>query len=290
MQAAVETPTKEKLIQKASDLKVLPMVAKKVMETVARDNASAMELSRIIEKDKALTSRVLKISNSAFYGLRNEVRSLQHAVAVLGFDAVRTLVVAASTKGLHKNFGITEQMMWEHSVGAAVAARILCRGKGRELQDFAFIGGLLHDVGKVIFNNVTPATYAEVLARVYNEGASAAEAEQAVYGYDHSDVGVGVLEKWGFPEPLCRVVEFHHRMDGALEAIGDPFITRAVAAVNLGDGICRFHGIGFRAPEPDIDLRGHESAEYLGVAAGNDLDAIVGEIKGAYEAERASFE
>jgi putative nucleotidyltransferase with HDIG domain len=288
MQTAVQVPSKDSLVQRAGDLKVLPSVAKKVMETVEKENTSAVDLSRVIENDEAITSRVLKIANSAFYGLRSQVKDLRHAVALLGFSNIKNLVITASTRGLHKSFGITEQLMWDHSVGSAVGARLLARGD-RQLQDLAFLSGLLHDVGQVVLNNETPQIYADVTARVYNEGVAAIDVEREIYGYDHTDVGAGVLTKWGFPEELVEVVDNHHMTKVSIDKMSSALVSRAVACVQLADSICRYYGIGSRAPDETIVLHDLPAAVYLSLGE-KELTVRIGEIKGTYDMEKASFE
>ncbi len=289
VQVAEQVVSKDALIQKASDLKVLPAVAKKAMEVVERENASAEDLSLVIETDKALTTRVLKISNSSLYGLKNEVRDLQHAVALLGLNSVKNLVIAASTKGLHKNFGITEQMMWDHAVGASVGARMLRRGTNRNIEDLAFLGGLLHDVGKVIMNNEVPHAYAEVLTGVCNDGRRSIDLEQEVFGYDHQAIGAGVLLRWGFPTVMVRIVERHHLGPGDLETIENKEQASTIAAVGLADHICRLHGIGFRSPDAELTLSSLPEASYLGLNE-NELSSIAAEIKDADNAQKALFD
>ena len=123
---------KEELIKKASDPKVLPFVAKRALEIVGDENVSIAEICHVIEKDQTITTSVLKIANSAFYGLRSEVTSIRQAVMVLGLKALRNIVLAVSTKLQYKKFGITEQLMWEHSIGAALAARHFSFPAGKE--------------------------------------------------------------------------------------------------------------------------------------------------------------
>ena len=128
-------PDKKALIQKAGDPKVLPFVARKVLKTMSRESSSSSELCDIMEKDQTIAARVLKISNSAFYGLRQEVSSLKQAIMILGFSTIKSLVLSASTKSIYKKFGITEQLLWDHSVGVAIAARLISGRFGGEMED-----------------------------------------------------------------------------------------------------------------------------------------------------------
>ena len=290
MEAATQLPSKAELIDKAGDVKVLPTIASKVVQVVNDTNSSAHDLTEVIEKDAAITVRVLKIANSPLYGLKSEVRDVRHAVSLLGFSAVQSLVMAASTKGLHKNSGILEQMMWDHSVGGAVAARILCwaGGFGGPVQDVAFLAGLLHDIGKVVMNNETPRLYAEVSATVYNEKRSSVDVEREIYGYDHAEIGAGVLRRWGLSPHLVAIVGNHHETVNEFAFMEDDLSRKGSAIVNLGDQICKRLGIGYREPDDELALKDLSSTTYLKLPE-KVLEEAVVEIQASYETEKTLF-
>ena len=110
----------------ASDLPTIPVVATKVMQLLESENASADEIARVVSSDPAVTARVLKISNSSFYGCQRQIQTLSHAIMVLGFSTLKSVVVAASVKQVYKPYGLTEKMLWQHSFGAGLAARVFC--------------------------------------------------------------------------------------------------------------------------------------------------------------------
>jgi putative nucleotidyltransferase with HDIG domain len=281
-------PTKEDLVKKVGDLKVLPFVARKLLETISDENVSIDELTAIIEKDQTIAARVLKISNSAIYGLRHEVTSLQQAIMVLGFKTIRSLVLSVSTKSLHKKFGMTEKMIWDHSVGAAIAAKMISADLGSEIRDIAFIGGLMHDMGKVFMNNETPEEFSEVMMKIYNDGVESIAVEEEFYGYNHSEIGSKVIAKWGLSPVLVKILEMHHLNNTSLEAIGDSLIAQGTACVNLADYICKVLGIGYREPDDSILLKELPSAVFLKL--NNDkMDALVVDVRETYESEKTVF-
>jgi putative nucleotidyltransferase with HDIG domain len=279
---------KDDLIKRAGDLKVLPMVARKLIETLSDDRCDTSSMSEIIEKDQTITARVLKISNSSLYGLRQEVISMQHAVFVLGFKTIRSLVLSISTRSLYKKFGMTEQMMWDHSVGAAIAARMISMGLGKDMEDIAFTGGLMHDLGKVIMNNETPESFAGVMMNMYNEGLDSITAEEEVYGYNHTEVGSKVIAKWGLSHALIGILEKHHLKYGTLEEIREPLIAKGVACVNLADHVCKRLGIGFRNPDETILLHELPSAVFLKMRKDR-LEQMVEEISETFNTEKSVF-
>jgi len=281
--------SKDELINKAGDLKVFPFVARKALDILNNENCSIDDLSAVIEKDQTIAARILKISNSALYGLRQEVTSLQHALLILGFKTLRSIVLTATTRSLYKKFGMTEKIIWDHSVGAAIGAKLISRGFGSDVVDTAFVGGLMHDLGKVIMNNETPEAYSEVMMKMYNEGMDSITAEKEIYGYDHTDVGAGVTGKWKFAAPLVQVLKEHHLNNCRLEDISDPITAKSVACVHLADHVCKLLGIGYREADESVLLHELPSAVYLDLGK-NNLDKLVNEISETYNTEKSVFD
>src|SRR5689334_7992258 len=115
----------ETAIMTAADLPTIPVVALKVMQLIESEQATAEELAKIVASDPAVAARVLKISNSSFYGCRRQIQTLSSAIVVLGFSTLKRLVVAASLKQVYKPYDLTEKMLWEHSFAAGIAAKII---------------------------------------------------------------------------------------------------------------------------------------------------------------------
>jgi putative nucleotidyltransferase with HDIG domain len=285
----MDIPVKEALIKNAGDLKVLPFVARKVLDTIGDERSSVADLSDIIEKDQTISARVLKISNSALYGLRQEVTSVHHALLLLGFKTIRSLVLSVSTKSLYKQFGMKEKIIWDHSVGAAIAAKIISAGFGSEVEEIAFIGGLMHDIGKVVLNNETPEAFSEVIMKIYNDGSYSMDAEEEMYGYNHAEIGAKVAEKWGFPARLVKIIGNHHLTAEHLDEVSDSMEARSIACVNIADNICKVLGIGYRDPDESLSLVELPSAVFLNLDKVK-LDELVRKISEAYESEKSAFD
>jgi putative nucleotidyltransferase with HDIG domain len=276
----------DNLVRKVGDLKVLPFVARKLLETLGDENADIEDLSSIIEKDQTIAARVLKISNSALYGLRHEVTSIHQAVLVLGFKTIRSVVLSASTRSLYKNFGMKEKIIWDHSVGAGIAARIIAEKSDPDSQEMAFVGGLMHDLGKVVMNNETPDLFGEVLMNIYNDGVDSIEAEESVYGYNHARIGALVAQKWGFPDALVKIIANHHLQTGTTESLLEDNV---LACVHLADNACKFLGIGYRSPDKSIVLDELPSAVHLQIS-GSALEETIEKIRTTYESEKSVFD
>ncbi len=251
----------EKAIMQAGDLPTIPVVATKVMQLIESERATAEELSRIVAGDPAVAARVLKISNSAFYGCQRKIQSLQTAIMMLGFNTLRSLVITASMKQVYQPYGIVEKMLWEHSFGAGLAARIIAGNTKFVNEEEAFLSGLFHDIGKIIMNHLDRDKFQLVMQRCYNEGVSFTEAEKNEYPYVHEDVGACVIRKWNFPEILANSVSFHH--SPAFGDADDPHLVNLTAVVNLSDMFCNKLGIGGRSPDESLVIVGSKATEIL---------------------------
>ncbi|MBM3804374.1 MAG: HDOD domain-containing protein [Acidimicrobiia bacterium] len=229
----------EHLINRAGDMKVLPSVARKVMEMVERDDVSGSQLAEVISKDQALSAHLLKAANSALFGLPREITTALMAVNVLGFKNTRDMTIMAATRGVYKRFGITEKMLWTHSISAAIGAKTIASRYAPFVRDDAFICGLLHDVGKVILNNECPDLFAQVMMRTYNEGETSIRAESTVLGYTHTEVGAAITAKWNYPKVISTIILQHHRDEEARPPIEDPASLKVLACVDLANTGCK---------------------------------------------------
>ncbi|HEY3309485.1 MAG TPA: HDOD domain-containing protein [Desulfuromonadaceae bacterium] len=242
----------EQLIMTASDLPTIPVVATKVMQLIESEAATAEELARIVSADPAVAARVLKISNSSFYGCQRQIQTLSHAIMMLGYNTLRSLVVAASVKQVYKPYGLTEKMLWEHSFGAGLAARIIAHHTRMVNEEEAFLGGLFHDIGKIIMNFFDSQQFQSVMQKCYNDEITFLEAEQQVYSYTHAEVGGLVIKKWNFPEMLMKAILEHHHFN--FEEDEDPCQIRLTCVVGLANLFCHKLGIGVREPEENLEL------------------------------------
>jgi putative nucleotidyltransferase with HDIG domain len=229
---------------KVGDLPAMPQVAAKAMELIGSPRATARQLEEIISKDQATAIKVLRIANSAFYGVRGEISTLNRAIGVIGLNTLRSVVMTGVTESLHsrKQSCLKDRILWEHSFAAAIAARTIATECRYVAPEEAYVGGLLHDIGKVVMDANMSADYAKVVERVYNEGVSFIDAEKELFGFDHTDVGALVAERWHLAPPLREAVQFHHKPEGAE-------IDRVLCAtVSLANSLCVKLGIG---PERD---------------------------------------
>ncbi len=276
----------ETMIMGTNDLPTIPVVAMKVMQLIENESTTAEEMSKIVSSDPAVAARVLKISNSSFYGCQRQIHTLSHAIMILGFSTLKSLVVAASVKQVHKPFGLTENMLWEHSFAAGLAANIIAAEIQQVNGEEAFLGGLFHDLGKTIMNIMDSKKFQLVMQKCYNTGTSFREAEQSVYPYSHSEVGGLVIRKWNFPATLVNAVFQHHNLEFIEDE--DPYQVRLSCVVALANLFCHKAGIGVREPDENLYLHQTLPAKMLELNQSR-TDSLLNKFATAYNQDKSFF-
>lgn len=196
-----------------SELPSLPSAFIAAVKVLSEDDAPASACIEAIERDQALTVRVLRLANSAFYGAPGQISRIEDAVQMLGLRTVASTLAAISlraTLGALRCEGFCFDTYWRHTLCTAIAARELARIASRDAGE-AFLMGLLHDVGKLILAMTSPALEAQALQLCRSEGVSMHEAEQRVFGVSHAEVGAAVARQWNFPASIPDAIAHHHR-------------------------------------------------------------------------------
>lgn len=277
----------EYLIKNADTLPTIPVIATKVMQLSEDEDVSVEEISRVVASDSSISACVLKMSNSTFYGCSRQIQTLPHAIMTLGLNTLKTLVIAASTKQVYQPYGLTEKMLWEHSYGAALAARLIAKETESVRGDEAFLCGLFHDIGKNIMNFLDNKTFHTVMEISYNEEISFTEAEKRIYPYSHAEVGALVLNKWNFPDTIINAVLNHH--DFVFNADEDQYSVKLTCIAGLSDMFCRKVGIGIREPESGLNIIESIPATVLGINQ-DMLDAMLEIFAETFEHEKSFFD
>jgi putative nucleotidyltransferase with HDIG domain len=203
-----------KSLDQIEDLPTLPAVAMEVNKMLLDDDITINKLSHTIEKDQAMVSKILKLVNSAFFGLRGRISTISHAIVVLGFNTIRNAVVtisiinAFSVKESLDGFDIAD--FWKHSVAVAVTSKYLAEKAGIRPADNCFVAGLLHDMGKIVMLQHFKDLFQKVWLAVHGNGLSFYEAEKSQIQIDHAWIGGYLAQKWQLPMPLIDAIRYHH--------------------------------------------------------------------------------
>ncbi len=245
----MKVPIKE-LVESVAEKIAFPKVAFKILKLFEDDTLSAYHLAKAISVDPALAAYIIKVSNSALYNFASRVKNLSDAIAMLGFEEVKKIVVMASTKSVFSQTDFYDEVLWEHSLATATASSILNEQLKVTEEGSGYIMGLLHDIGKVVFKKYYPEEYADLMRVAYEESKPIKTLEEKVYGYNHADVGSYLLEMWNFDQEIIDAVGFHHL--NFAEVKSD--ILKCSAMVNLADSIVNFMGVGRKEPEKDLAL------------------------------------
>lgn len=196
-----------KIIQQMPELPAMPNIVAIALDVMKDPTASVTKLCEVISSDQAITTEILKVVNSAYYGLPQQITTINQATALLGFNKVRNLILSCAVKPMLMSHG--GKALWEHSIKAAIGAEIIGKSLGRSDADECFVFGLLHDVGKIVFEVYNKSALQEV-DRLVAFGADRSAAEKMMFGFDHSEAGDELITKWRLPKVIRSCVRYHH--------------------------------------------------------------------------------
>jgi len=205
-------------VKEISHIATLPEVTVKIIELVEDPNSTAQDLHKIISNDPALCSRILKVVNSAFYGLPGQIGSINRAIVLLGLNAVKNIAIAASLSKLYRGGQLSPDFsakdLWVHSISTAAAAKLVADAMKLGLPDEAFLAGLIHDIGLIVEMQHDRQKLLDVVERLEVKGGvpskNMLEVEEQIFGATHQDFGRALCERWKFPKSFSYVTGSHH--------------------------------------------------------------------------------
>ena len=208
----------ENAVKEISHIATLPEVTVKFIELVEDPNSTAQDLHKVISNDPALCSRILKVVNSAFYGLPGQIGSINRAIVLLGLNAVKNIAIAASLSKLYRGGQLAPEFsakdLWVHSVSTAAAAKLIADAMKLGLPDEAFLAGLIHDIGLIVEMQHDRQKLIDVVERLEIKGGvpskNMLEVEEQIFGATHQDFGRALCERWKFPKSFSYVTGSHH--------------------------------------------------------------------------------
>lgn len=267
-EAGFDKEKQRMLIQRIQELPTLPATISKIIELVESKSSTSEDLARVISKDQSISSLILKLVNSAFYGHRRQISSISHAIVILGYTTVRTMALGVSifnsSRG-KKAAAFDRKKFWLHSIGVATITRKLAAHTpardGLDMES-VFLAGLLHDIGKVIFDHYFNQEYNEVAESALKNHQWIGNSESAFFGINHAEAGNYLAQKWQFPTTVISAIRCHHSTSAC-----DGEAERAVACmVNLADYLCRKAAIGSGGDNEEIPLN-EETLSFLGISS-----------------------
>lgn len=218
-----------------------PQIYIKLKETLEDPMSSFQEFSAIIGNDPALTARMLKIVNSPFYGMENEVDTISHALGIIGTQQLSELVLATSVteqfSGIPENVMSMEQF-WKHSIACGITAKVLAKWHGESNLEAYYLAGMLHDIGGLVMYKKFPEQSEKILKHCKKTGEYLFDVELKTYGATHAKVGKELLKGWGLPASLYEPVFFHHR---AMKSKNHPLVSKII---NVADSMVDEMGLG----------------------------------------------
>ena len=235
------------------DLRPFPAVATRVVAACQDPSTSSKDLVRIIRCDPAIAARLLSVANSSMYGCSGRIRTVDHAVVVLGFRSVAQLALTAAGAALFAQGTAAAReraALWNHSLGVATVARLVAGHVPGLLAEEAFLAGIFHDVGKLFFYDLAHEQYAAVHQRVESSqestGASIVAEELNVFGITHPEVGQQCGEAWGLTDEINLAIGYHHEPDEV------PDYYELVAVIRAADLLAYAWQIGSSCRAVDI--------------------------------------
>ena len=232
---------KREIISKMKSFPSMSGIAAKVLNLLDDPNASSGQVEQLLKQDPSLTANLLKLTNSAYFGIPSKIGSVRHAISMIGWKRLSKLVVAACVSTMTDRqvpgYDLPPGVLWQHSVAVSVTAEGLMRELKIAESDEIFTAALLHDLGKLILGGFVEQELKEI-EKAAATGIPFQMAEQAVLGTDHAEIGGLMLESWSFPPELVSAVRWHHDPDAA------PETSDMTDIVHVANVLCLMIGIG----------------------------------------------
>jgi putative nucleotidyltransferase with HDIG domain len=276
----------DKIITTVGDLPAVPAVMNSAMGLTSDLQAKIPEISKVLSCDQSITAKILKISNTPFYGRIKEVKTIPEAVMTLGFKTLRSIIIATSTRFLIGKGDNSEMAskLWRHSLSTAIAARQIAEYLRHNEKEEIYIAALLHDIGKLVLLLKLPDWYQNIIDEVEKDSSAFIDVESRVLNFDHTDVAALLLREWAFPQSLIESIVEHHRLPTLIR--GD--IIPISYFINLANHMSKNIDVGF-ADQRITDLTSLQSAKAMALNE-KTLDLISKEFQTYYQSEVRIFE
>ena len=226
-------------ISEITEILTFPDVLIEVNNLITSSDTSASDIAKIISNDIALSTKILKLVNSSFYGFSKQITSINYAIVILGFSAVRNLAVTIFVLDMKYNdmCGFDSKNFWRFSINTGLVAQYLCEFTEKGSKEDAYISGLLHDIGVVILNQYFSDEFVSAFSYAQNNNCTLLEAERRILDFDHVEIGSIILDSWNFPEGIVNVCKRYNCPNSDQDEIMPSIIC-------LSDWFCRALKLG----------------------------------------------
>ncbi len=244
----------KKKLRKLEGLPTLPPIIQRLNQMVEDERTSLCQIAELIEKDQVITTKVLRLANSAFYGFPRKVSTVQQALMLLGINVLKILIMTSSIfEIIHKE----DVGLWEHSIGVAACSKIIAEKLGISDPPEIATAGLLHDLGRVIEMVAFKEEFQKITSLI-SQGKEPLQAEREILGIDHAEIGAFLMSQWNLPERLIEAVSSHHNLEKTKK------FKKEASVLHLADVLVHARGYGKTLYEkvPPLDSK---SLKYLGL-------------------------
>lgn len=232
----------EYIVSRVDDMKVLPEIINKIVSLTEDPDSTVQDMESEILKDQALTTKILRLANSAYYGYARKISTISQATILLGFQAIKSIALASTVsvylRSELKGYSLEKDELWTQSQTCAIISRYIAKHLKYPNPEEAYIAGLLRDIGKTILNQHMEKEYGEVLSLIDKQGIDFLQAEKEILGFNHAQIGGKVAKKWNLPEILVDAIGYHHTPELSESNI------QLVSIVHIADAITMMMGVG----------------------------------------------
>ena len=265
-----------RVLKRVNDIPSLPQFVIDTLKKLDDPKSSAQDVADKLSRDEGLVLRILRLANSAYYGLPRRITGVSEAISLLGFKTVKSIVLAASVykfmDGSFTGYALDRGELWKHSLSVAFASRYLAKKiKGLDDEE-AYVAGMVHDIGKIVLNDYVRFGYGIIAKLVEDDQVPFMDAERQVLGFDHAQVGGLIMEQWNLPETYMLAARNHHS-PWELPEESKPHQV-FVDVIHVANILCLMLGVGLGADGLQYKIH-PESLERLGIA---DVEVLMSDL------------
>jgi putative nucleotidyltransferase with HDIG domain len=254
-------------------LEAFPQAANEILTLLNDENVSIYNLSKIVSHDSYIAATLIRLANSPFYGVKNKVTDLMHAISIIGLDSVKRLVLTISARSIFKDYDFIDKLLWEHMIGVATVSQTISFKFNLFNENISYVAGLLHDIGKTVMYKSKKINYETVIEKINsNDNLLSIELEKEFFGFSHCDVAKELLNSWNFDNLIVEAIYSHHSKE-----FSDSDASTLSAIVNFSDYAVNWLSIGRIKPYRKVSLHNLESFNFLKIHI-DDMDSFLQEL------------